>query len=171
MMTGGERALGLTAGTPSQVRAGAVAALIFVLLCPVRSGAQDVSQQSSVLTHDLMSPFCPGLLLADCKSDGARELRAEIAQRLAAGEAGPAIEADLIARFGPEIRTEPEFRGIGILAWLGPVLLGVGGFAVMTGALRRVTSSRDNDRSGREGPLDEDPVTRGRLDDELRDLD
>ena len=40
----------------------------------------------STVTHELMSPFCPGLLLADCRSDGARHLRAEIGRRLVESE-------------------------------------------------------------------------------------
>lgn len=132
--------------------------------------AQTPGQDASWLAHNIMSPFCPGLLLAECRSDGARELRAEIMRRLEAGEVTPAIEADLIARFGPEIRTVPEFRGLGILAWIGPALIGLGGFAFLVVAIRSVTGPPTASDGPTHGPSD-DPALLARLQDELDALD
>lgn len=144
-----------------------------LLLAGLRvASAQTSGGEASALTHALMSPFCPGLLLADCRSEGARELRAEIARRLEAGEASSAIEADLVRRFGPEIRTVPEFRGLGILAWMGPAMLGVGGFAVLVVAIRSAMGRRPTQEERADDALaNKDPAMLERLQDELDDLD
>jgi cytochrome c-type biogenesis protein CcmH/NrfF len=62
------------------------------------------SREAAELTRELMSPFCPGLLLSDCQSSGARDLRAEIRARVDAGESKGQIVDDLVARFGPGVR-------------------------------------------------------------------
>jgi cytochrome c-type biogenesis protein CcmH/NrfF len=102
--------------------------------------AQSADQQASTLTHQLMSPYCPGLLLADCQSEGARQLRAEILHRLRAGETSDAIERDVFARFGSAIRTAPEFGGAGLIVWLGPLLLGLASLGIVGFVVRRATS-------------------------------
>ena len=149
-----------------------VLVIVQTLLCANQSGAQQVEQQTSALTRGLMSPFCPGLLLADCRSDGARELRAEIAARLDAGESSEAIETDLVQRFGPQIRTVPEFRGVGALAWIGPPLIGIAGIVFVVAAIRSATRHgvRGN-TGGATGGAIEDPAMVERLRDELDELD
>ena len=134
--------------------------------------AQTPQQETSALTHGLMSPFCPGLLLADCRSDGARELRAEIAARLGAGETSEAIENDLVQRFGPQIRTVPEFRGVGVLAWMGPPLIGIAGIVFVVAAIRSATRHGvPGDTGGGIDGATEDPAMVERLRDELDQLD
>jgi cytochrome c-type biogenesis protein CcmH/NrfF len=48
---------------------------------------------------ELMSPYCPGLMLADCPSPDAFELRAEIRARLAAGDPPAQVKENIRARF------------------------------------------------------------------------
>jgi cytochrome c-type biogenesis protein CcmH/NrfF len=114
---------------------------LFVLWCshPTMARAQTPREQASALTHQLMSPFCPGLLLADCRSEGARQLRAEIDRRLDGGELPERVADDLVARFGPTIRGAPEFNGVGVIAWICPALIGFGGLLALAGSLRRMT--------------------------------
>jgi cytochrome c-type biogenesis protein CcmH len=102
--------------------------------------AQSVEQQAGAVTHRLLSPYCPGLLLADCGSQRARDLRAEILQRLQRGETVDAVERDLVARFGPAIRTVPAFGGFGLVVWLGPLALGVAGLGFAVLVVRRAAS-------------------------------
>ncbi|HEY6508005.1 MAG TPA: cytochrome c-type biogenesis protein CcmH [Vicinamibacterales bacterium] len=104
--------------------------------------AQSVEEGAGALAHQLMSPYCPGLLLADCRSTGAQELRAEILRRLQAGEESDVIEADLVARFGAGIRTVPEFKGVGLVLWLGPVVCGLAGAGIVV-VVVRTAASRD----------------------------
>jgi cytochrome c-type biogenesis protein CcmH len=87
-----------------------VAAVVVLLLASVHlSPAQpdEVDANAQRIFSSVMSPYCPGKLLADCTSPAAGELRAEIRSRLAAGEPPDAIERELYARFGDSIRAVP----------------------------------------------------------------
>jgi cytochrome c-type biogenesis protein CcmH/NrfF len=149
--------------------AAAVASIVLASPRPATGQPRASDAAVSTVTHELMSPFCPGLLLADCRSDGARVLRAEIARRIDAGETPDAIESDLVTRFGPEIRTVPEFRGLGILAWIGPLLAGAGGLTVVVVAIQTATAPQP-DGNEADGP-DGDDALRERIEDELAALE
>lgn len=55
------------------------------------------------LSHDLMSPYCPGRTLATCPSPQARKLETQILDQARAGMSREQIETSLVARF-PDIR-------------------------------------------------------------------
>jgi cytochrome c-type biogenesis protein CcmH/NrfF len=55
------------------------------------------------LSHDLMSPYCPGRTIATCPSPQARKLEAQILDQARAGKSREEIESTLVARF-PDIR-------------------------------------------------------------------
>lgn len=127
------------------------------------------------LIQNLMSPYCPGLLLSDCRSEGGRQLRAEITERLAKGESREAVQADLVARFGVEILTVPTFEGIGLVAWLGPGIIGLVGLGLAVIAIRRFTAvnrARARTASDEDTELGiPDQATTDLLQDELAALD
>jgi cytochrome c-type biogenesis protein CcmH len=83
-----------------------------------------------------MSPFCPGLLIANCPSPGAAELKETIREQLAAGLTPDSVRALLFAAYGPEIQATPPTSGFGLLAWLVPGLGLLGGGVVVTWWLR-----------------------------------
>lgn len=82
----------------------------------------DPAAEAQAIFTSVMSPYCPGLLLADCPSPAAFELRAEIRRRLDAGESRATIEGDLYRKFGNSIRAVPEPEGWGRVLWLAPAL-------------------------------------------------
>jgi cytochrome c-type biogenesis protein CcmH/NrfF len=55
------------------------------------------------LSHDLMSPYCPGRTIASCPSPQARKLEAHILEQAEAGKSREQIETTLVERF-PDIR-------------------------------------------------------------------
>lgn len=122
------------------------------------------------LIRSLMSPYCPGLLLSDCRSEGARLLRVEIGQRIDAGEPADAIEADLVVRFGASIRTIPRFSGAGVVVWVAPAALGIAGLGIVVGAVRVLSRRRDDDAAGGAADAAPDDVER-RVREELDRLD
>jgi len=129
-------------------------------------------REASELIHGLMSPFCPGLLLSDCRSEGARQLRVEIDRRFSAGESREAIEADLVARFGPEIRTMPSTDGVGLVAWVAPPVLGLLGLWFAFRAIRRFTGAGGGTTSSDTGePATTDREMDVRVREELAALD
>jgi cytochrome c-type biogenesis protein CcmH len=116
-----------------------VACVMFVLALASAAfaGGDEVARAARDLSGELMSPFCPGRLLADCPSPDAAHLRRQIEARLGAGESAEAIVADLTGRYGDAMLAAPRARGWDLLAWTVPGLaLLVGGVGVV-GWLRR----------------------------------
>lgn len=68
---------------------------------PDGASAEDVVKE---LSHDLMSPYCPGRTIASCPSGQARKLEEEILHDAQAGKSRDQIEEALVERFGPEIQ-------------------------------------------------------------------
>jgi cytochrome c-type biogenesis protein CcmH/NrfF len=155
------------------MRARIVWATLFMSMMapPTALLAQSIDQQAGALAHRLMSPYCPGLLLSDCRSEGARELRTEILQRMQAGEEADSIESDLVTRFGPSIRTEPAFNGIGLIAWLSPFVFAIGGLVVLTRVVRRAATRNRSSIAPTGLELEDDAGMSDRLQDELDALD
>lgn len=127
-------------------------------------------QAASDLSRELMSPFCPGKLLADCTSPNAGELREAIATRLTAGETAAAVKSDLVRQYGKEILGAPPAEGVGWLAWLVPALLGLASaLGVGWKVAQAVRGSTAAPAVAVAGGADAGAFAR--LDDELRDLD
>jgi len=123
-----------------------------------------VDRAAGSISHDFMSPYCPGLLLADCRSDAAVALRTDIHARLEAGQSEEQVRQDLEAVYGEKLRAAPAASGFGLVAWVTPFLtLALG--AVL--ATRWVLANRT---SGRVGDVPQEalsPRNRARLDEEL----
>lgn len=148
-----------------------------VLAAPLAAplAAQTPNQQATDLAHELMSPFCPGKLLAECTSSYAGELRQTVEQRIAAGETKEAVKADLLRQYGKEILGAPEAEGVGLLAWALPALVGVLSAAGIAWKVRQ--AARAGQAAAMTAPLAvagggmTESAALSRLDDELRDLD
>ena len=89
------------------------------------------------ISHEVMCPTCHTLLeLSDAPV--AQRMRAFIRRRIAAGDSKSRIENELVAQFGPAVLAAPPHRGLGLVAWLAPlVLLAAGAAAAGRPALRR----------------------------------
>lgn len=152
-----------------------LAAFLFVSLAVATPlAAQTPNQQATDLAHELMSPFCPGKLLAECTSSLAGDLRQAVEQRIAAGETKEAVKADLLRQYGKEILGAPEAEGVGLLAWALPALVGLLsaagiGWKVMRAA--RAGQAALTTPLAVAGGGTAESVVLAQLDDELRDLD
>ncbi len=147
----------------------------FVLACAVIAlggplWATTPTDETAALTRQLMSPFCPGLLLADCQSSAAAELRAEIRDRLEAGESRVEVVDDLVLRFGPGVRGQPEPRGFAVLLWIVPLGLGAAALVGLAWRLRASSSPTGGAAASGASPID-DPLITARIDDELCAMD
>jgi cytochrome c-type biogenesis protein CcmH len=89
------------------------------------------------LAGDLMSPFCPGRSLSDCPSPNAAELRQWIIDQEKAGVPRTAVEEQLFARWGDQLRQAPRADGVGVLAYVIPAVALVAGAAIVFVFLRR----------------------------------
>jgi len=102
---------------------------------------EDVLREARHVYNQIMSPYCPGQTLANCGSGAAETLRAQIRERIAAGESAETIIQSLIEEFGEDVKAEPPKSGFASLVWLGPVFLLLAGAVVIAVYVRRNTSS------------------------------
>jgi cytochrome c-type biogenesis protein CcmH len=143
-------------------------ALLLVLVTAAPGRAQtNVDQAADRLFNTVMSPYCPGKLLATCGSSQADTLRQEIRQELAAGKPADEIEAGLYYRFGDSIRSEPKASGVGLVAWVFPAVLLLATGAWLVTWLRRAHATEVADPAPAQAVS---PQMRDRLDDELLEL-
>jgi cytochrome c-type biogenesis protein CcmH/NrfF len=119
----------------------AVIALALSLSASASHASDEPPAWAYAMAHDLMSPFCPGRTLAECPSPQAEELRFWILTQAAAGASQDEIQANLYDRFGDVLRSAPEAKGMGLMAYLLPVGGALAGIAVLGLALRRITSA------------------------------
>lgn len=148
-----------------------VMALAVALLAPAwaqSDGSPDADRRAQALSREVMSPFCPGLTLADCPSQQAFEMRGDIARRLNAGESQQAIVDELVATYGAKILADPSDTPIGRIVWGVPMVLSALAAVALALFLRRVTRRVSAERTAE---AEITPAVRGRLDEELAALD
>jgi len=91
----------------------------------------EVERAASTLFTEIMSPYCPGMTLTSCPSEGAFVLKDEIRAQLSVGRTPAQVMEGLERRFGPEVRARPRPEGMGLVAWLGPfVALSLGALGI-----------------------------------------
>jgi cytochrome c-type biogenesis protein CcmH len=88
----------------------------------------------------LRCPVCQGLSVADSPATMARNMKAEIRDKLAAGYDQEQILASFERSYGEFVRLEPPMRGVNWLVWIGPLAGLLAGGAVIVRALRRSPS-------------------------------
>lgn len=107
------------------------ALLVLVAATPALTDVSpDTDRQARQLFHSLMSPYCPGSLLAECPSSQAGVLRDTVRARLARGRSPEDIVDDLRAIYGDEILASPPYTGLGGLVWLGTAAIFLGGLGI-----------------------------------------
>jgi cytochrome c-type biogenesis protein CcmH len=142
------------------------AAAIAVVAVSVSAQPRDPAADAQKIFTTVMSPYCPGLLLADCPSPAAFELRAEIRRRLDAGESAAAVERDLYHRYGEVIRAVPPPAGWGGVLWAAPAAALVLSLAALVRFLsrRRTVDDQAPPAAAADAAMDE------RLQEELDEL-
>jgi len=152
------------------VRVLLVAGLLGVALAVVPGARADETPYSIELWNGLMSPYCPGRTLMDCPSGQATELRDWIAEQEQAGRSKQEVEDELYARFGDVILQAPKAQGLGIAAYVFPlVALLAGGGIVWVFLRRQVAAGATTGESAlRTAPAVLDPEIERRIDEEMR---
>ena len=89
----------------------------------------------------LRCPVCQGLSITDSPSTMARNMKAEVREKLAAGYDQEQILAHFERSYGEFVRLEPPMRGVNWLVWFGPLAALAAGAAVIAVKLKR--SARD----------------------------
>ena len=120
---------------PRWTRALASFALLAGLSLPLLASGEE--EWGYELSHDLMSPFCPGRTLAACSSPEAAELRDWIIEQEVAGREEAAVREQLYTEYGDVLRSAPLASGGGEWAYVIPVVGFLLGGAIVFFFLRR----------------------------------
>ena len=97
--------------------------------------ASQLSDVAREAINGLWSPYCPGLMLEVCTSQGGAAMRDSIGTQAASGMSADEIVDYWVAEFGEKYRAEPEFSGVGRFAWLTPYLALLTGVLIAVGVL------------------------------------
>ena len=111
------------------------------------------------LTEELRCLVCQNQSIADSNVPLAQDLRREVFLMLQAGQDDATIKNFLVERYGDFVLYRPPVRGNTLLLWLAPLLLMIGGAAVLAVTIkkRQVMLAADALASARE---DAEPETR-----------
>ena len=96
----------------------AAAAAALALAAPAAACTTHASQAS--LETQLVCPSCH-TTLDESDSDVAREMKAEIARRIARCQTEKQIRDAMVAEFGTTILSTPQTHGFDLLAWVLPI--------------------------------------------------
>ena len=114
---------------------------------PLRPAAPSVTAADSALDAQtravaatLRCPVCQGESIEDSPSDLSKQMRAVVRDRLRSGETPDQVRAYFVSRYGEWILLEPTMTGLNILLYVTPVLLVVGGLALVAFLVRRWTT-------------------------------
>ncbi|MEP7198878.1 MAG: cytochrome c-type biogenesis protein [Chloroflexota bacterium] len=103
------------------------ALLLALLAAPAFAQAPDAQK----LYTKLYCPLCGGVRLDVCELKVCEEMRAEIQQKLAAGESEQQIIQYYRVRWGDQVLGYPPTEGLNLVPWLIPFALVLGGGAVL----------------------------------------
>jgi cytochrome c-type biogenesis protein CcmH len=114
----------------------------------------------------LRCPVCQGLSVTDSPSSMARNMKAEVREKLAAGYDQEQILADFERSYGEFVRLKPPMRGVNWMVWFGPLLALIVGAALIASKLKG-SSPEPGGKPPRAGAKEEVP-DRGTLPEDPR---
>jgi cytochrome c-type biogenesis protein CcmH len=143
---------------------------VALLLSPAAVASEEHPTQAEV-EKELICPVCKPATLDQSDSQIARNMKAFIARRIAAGDAKSEIKDKLVAQFGPQVLAAPPRSGFNWLAWVLPIA-GLALGAVVVGAAawrwsRLRGPSAELPLEARNGRRSIDPELERRLEEEL----
>jgi cytochrome c-type biogenesis protein CcmH len=153
------------------VRIALLAVLLLSLLAPASASSAEPRFSQDELERELMCPTCKSPLYLS-HSPAADRIRAFVAEKREEGWTKEQVKDRLVADFGSEILASPEREGLGLAAWLVPLLAVLAGLAAAVGlaiAWRRRSRASAPEQPAAGEPLPED--LDARVDDALARFD
>lgn len=96
-----------------------------------RPDPRTLDERVGRIAATIKCPTCVGESVAQSEAPASRDIRTDIARRIALGESDDQIRDDLAQRFGADILLSPSQTGIVGLVWIAPILM----LAAVTGGL------------------------------------
>lgn len=98
--------------------------------------------RTTAVASTLRCPVCQGESIQDSPADLARDMRALVREQLRAGKTPEEVKAYFVGRYGEWILLEPRMTGINILLYVFPVVLVLGGLALVVVLVRKWSASQ-----------------------------
>lgn len=131
-----------------------VAIAVLVIAATGDQGPQSDGERVSELAATIRCPQCRGQSVAESNVTIAREIRADIRTRVAAGESDDEIRQIYIDRFGRSVVLTPDATGFTGLVWIVPVVAAGLALAAVSLAFQRwraeaatIAEATDEDRA------------------------
>lgn len=143
-----------------------IAAMFFVFVGASGAFAQntpadvDLEARTTAVASTLRCPVCQGESIQDSPSQLAQQMRAVVRERLRSGESPEQVKAYFVGRYGEWILLEPKMTGLNIILYVLPVVLVLGGLALVVMLVRRWTKAAAVAEAGAETPETTDVPTR-----------
>lgn len=96
-----------------------------------------LEKKTSAVASQLRCPVCQGESIEDSPAELAREMRSLVRDQLREGKTPDEVEAYFVARYGEWILLEPTMTGLNAVLWVFPVLLVLGGLALVAVLVRK----------------------------------
>jgi len=110
----------------------------------LRTPADSVLEaRTSAVASQLRCPVCQGLSIQDSPSELAQSMRSLVRDQLAQGKSPDQVKAYFVSKYGEWILLSPPPHGFNLLAYAVPVLIVLGGGALITLAVRRWTAGSE----------------------------
>jgi cytochrome c-type biogenesis protein CcmH len=97
--------------------------------------------RTSAVAAQLRCPVCQGLSIQDSPSELAQSMRSLVRDQLAEGKTPEQVKAYFVSKYGEWILLSPAPHGFNLLAYGLPVLIVLGGGALIALAVRRWTAA------------------------------
>ncbi|MBM3940655.1 MAG: cytochrome c-type biogenesis protein CcmH [SAR202 cluster bacterium] len=127
---------------------GIVSVLLLGLLAAAPAQAQaptltpDQEARANALAKQLICPVCPGETLDQSQATIAKQMKAIIRERLAAGQSDRQIVDYFVSVYGESVLAQPPRSGFGLAAWLVPPVVVVAGLVTALVVLRNLRRGR-----------------------------
>ena len=117
-------------------------AVVVILVAAFFAGGSDDGVRTAgdrvhEIAAGLRCPVCQNLSVADSPSRLAGEMRAEIGDKLAAGQTPEEIRAFFVDRYGEWVLLAPTKEGLNLLPWAVPIVGVLAGAALWFALVRR----------------------------------
>ena len=104
------------------------------------TGDSALEARTSAVAAQLRCPVCQGLSIQDSPSELAQSMRSLVRDQLAEGKTPEQVKAYFVSKYGEWILLSPAPHGFNLLAYAVPVLVVLGGGALIVLAVRRWTA-------------------------------
>ncbi len=129
---------------PSRIL-GALALVTLALSSTLRAQVDSLLEaRTAAVASTLRCPVCQGESIQDSPSELAQQMRAVVRDRLRSGESPEQVKAYFVSRYGEWILLEPKMSGLNVVLYAVPVLLVIGGLALVFVLVRRWTTPADS---------------------------